>query len=332
MKAAYYPSPGQVALHDVPEPELRHRDEVKLRIRYVGVCDDDISLYKGGNRSWPLPKSIVGHEFSGEIEDLGELAYHAGFRIGDAVSGYAWNFCGACRYCKSGLEAHCSNAACISVLAEHVVLNMRQIQKLRPGVPLEHGIFTDAIGYCLYNGLKDRGIAVDAHVMIFGCNTFSLILLQLIKLFSGATVSIADKDERKLELARTLGADHAFSSEVTTVLRNTAGITKDHGYDHIFEMSRDPKMLGLTGTIASVRGDIRYSYLYGYTTSNDVNLMELYRKEVTLSPFFLVPYSLPRAVSVIPRLALQPLITDIYPPSEVSRAYHAQESGASIRL
>lgn len=301
------------------------------RIRYVGVCDDDISLYKGDNRSWPLPKSIVGHEFSGEIEDLGELAYHAGFRIGGAVSGYAWNFCGACRYCKSGLEAHCCNAACISVLAEHVVLNMRQIQKLRPGVPLEHGIFTDAIGYCLYNGFRDRGIAVDAHVMIFGCNTFSLILLQLIKLFSGATVSIADKDERKLELARTLGADHAFSSEVTTVLRNTAGITKDHGYDHIFEMSRDPKMLGLTGTIASVRGDIRYSYLYGYTTSNDVNLMELYMKEVTLSPFFLVPYSLPRAVSVMPRLALQPLITDIYPLSEVSRAYHAQESGTSIR-
>ena len=167
--------------------------------------------------------------------------------------------------------------------------------------------------------------------MIFGCNTFSLIPLQLIKLFSGATVSIADKDERKLELARSLGADHAFSSEVTTVLRNTAGITKDHGYDHIFEMSRDPKMLGLTGTIAAVRGDIRYSYLYGYTTSNDVNLMELYMKEVTLSPFFLVPYSLPRAVSVIPRLALQPLITDIYPLSEDSRAYHAQESGASIR-
>ena len=54
-------------------------------------------------------------------------------------------------------------------------------------------------------------------------------------------------------------------------------------------------------------------------------------KEVTLSPFFLVPYSLPRAVSVIPRLALQPLITDIYPLSEFSRAYHAQESGASIR-
>lgn len=54
-------------------------------------------------------------------------------------------------------------------------------------------------------------------------------------------------------------------------------------------------------------------------------------KEVTLSPFFLVPYSLPCAVSVIPRLALQPLITGIYPLSEVSRAYHAQESGASIR-
>ena len=162
--------------------------------------------------------------------------------------------------------------------------------------------------------------------MLFGCNAFSLILLQLIKIFSGATVSIADKDEHKLELARSLGADHAFSSEMTTVLRNTAGITKDHGYDLIFEMSRDPKLLGLTGTIAAVRGDIRYSFLYGYTTSNDVNLMELYMKEVTLTPFIL-----PRAVSVMPRLALQPLITDIYPLSEVSRAYHAQASGTSIR-
>ena len=167
--------------------------------------------------------------------------------------------------------------------------------------------------------------------MLFGCNAFSLILLQLIKIFSGATVSIADKDERKLELARTLGADHAFSSEMTTILRNTAGITQDHGYDLIFEMSRDPKLLGLTGTIAAVRGDIRYSFLYGYTTSNDVNLTELYMKEVTLTPFFLAPFILPRAVSVMPRLALQPLITDIYPLSEVSRAYHAQASGTSIR-
>ena len=32
MKAAYYPSPGQVALHDVPEPELRHSDEIKIRV------------------------------------------------------------------------------------------------------------------------------------------------------------------------------------------------------------------------------------------------------------------------------------------------------------
>lgn len=39
--------------------------------------------------------------------------------------------------------------------------------------------------------------------MLFGCNAFSLILLQLIKIFSGATVSIADKDEHKLELARS---------------------------------------------------------------------------------------------------------------------------------
>ena len=211
MKSANLVQIGKIVIDEhCPEPKLTSPEQTLVRVRYAAINADDYSAFaRYLGRVYNSQRLL--HEFSGEIEDLGELAYHAGFRIGDAVSGSAWLFCGACRNCRSGLEAHCRNAACISVLAEHVVLNMRQIQKLRPGVPLEHGIFTDAIGYCLYNGLKDRGIAVDAHVMIFGCNTFSLILLQLIKLFSGATVSIADKDERKLELARTLGADHAFS-------------------------------------------------------------------------------------------------------------------------
>lgn len=145
MKAAYYPSPVRS-----PSTTCRSRSCAtgtrSSRIRYLGVCDDDILLYKGDNRSWPLPKSIVGHEFSGEIEDLGELAYHAGFRIGDAFSGSAWLFCGTCRNCRSGLETHCSNVTCTSVLAESIVLNMRQVHKLCPDIPLEHGIITDPIG------------------------------------------------------------------------------------------------------------------------------------------------------------------------------------------
>ena len=63
MKAAYYPSLGQVALHDVPEPELRHSDEIKIRVCFVGVCDDDISLYKGDNLSCRCRNRSSGMNF-----------------------------------------------------------------------------------------------------------------------------------------------------------------------------------------------------------------------------------------------------------------------------
>ena len=152
MKSGKLVQIGKIVIDEhCPEPKLTSPEQTLVRVRYAAINADDYSAFARYLGRFYNSQRLL-HEFSGEIKDLGELAYHAGFRIGDAVSGYAWNFCGACRYCKSGLEAHCSNAACISVLAEHVVLNMRQIQKLRPGVPLEHGIFTDAIGYCLYNG------------------------------------------------------------------------------------------------------------------------------------------------------------------------------------
>ena len=129
------------------------------------------------------------------------------------------------------------------------------------------------------------------------CDNFEGALMKAIRSLEQHVDSLMSYDFSELSDAELDAQLHVVDDRRIWVIAEALrrGVT----YDHIFEMSRDPKMLGLTGTIAAVRGDIRYSYLYGYTTSNDVNLMELYMKEVTLSPFFLAPYSLPRAVSVM---------------------------------
>ena len=331
MIEAYYPFPSMVALREVSEPEINNPNEVKVKIKYIGICDDDLCLYRGDTLSWPLPNDIVGHEYSGYIVEVGENAKRYGFKIGDFVSGYAWNFCGNCYYCKSGMESHCENIACTSVLAEYVILNIHQICKIPDHISPINGVFFDAIGYCSYNAFKNSNFGTSTQVLIMGANNFAFILLQLLKNFTGAEVSLTDNNLSKLDLALQLGADHTFTSDITTITTNMVRITDDHGYNYIFDMSRNPQMLSIASVLSAVRGDIRYSYLYEYNTKNSIGFSDLYMKEATLTPFYLAQYNLYETMSILSKLSLEPLITAKYPLEKISDAYKEQSSAGAIK-
>lgn len=331
MIEAYYPVPGEVALREVPEPVLSDSYDVKIKIAYIGVCDDDISLYKGDTLTWPLPAVTVGHEYCGYIVELGENASLTGLKPGDFVSGHAWNFCGHCYYCKSGIESHCENIQCTSVLAEYVILKAHQVFPIPKNIPPMHGIFTDPVSYCFYNFQKNFKHTIATHVLIIGINNFSLILLQLLKHFTGSIVSIADSNQKKLELSKQLGADYTFDSDITTMTSNMLNITQERGYNYIFEMSRNPQMLKYTGILAAARCDIRFSYIYEHTSENLLGLSELYMKESTLTPFYLAPYYIPKSIDALSLLTFEPLITNVFPLDKVSEAYKEQESENAIK-
>lgn len=331
MLTAYYPKPYEVAIKEVPEPAIERSDQVKIKMNYVGICEDDMYLYRGNLLSWTLPSAIVGHEYSGTIVELGVAASQAGYKIGDHVSGYAWNFCGVCYFCKNGMEAHCESPVSTSVLAEYAVLNIRQIVKLPRQVDPMYGIFVDSIGHCIYNAFKGLSYDVGTQVLIIGANNFSYILLEILKRYTGAEISLADPDPAKLKIAEQLGADHTFSSDITAMALHCTAITSDRGYNYIFEMSRNPKMLGFAHLLLAVKGSIRYSYMYGPTNNEMIGLTELYLKEATLSSFYLAPYALEKAVTALPDLKLEPLITGIYPFEQVKDAFQAQEPETAIK-
>ena len=65
MKAAVLEKPNQIAVKQVPVPEIAE-DEVLIKVKYSGICGTDWSIYTGEYSADKLPL-IPGHEFSGLI-------------------------------------------------------------------------------------------------------------------------------------------------------------------------------------------------------------------------------------------------------------------------
>jgi hypothetical protein len=93
MKALVYYGPKDLRYVDVDTPKPK-TGEVLVKVRAVSICGSDLSGYKGGSAMRVAPL-IMGHEFSGEIAQLGEGV--TGMKPGDRVGVVTNLFCGKCQ-------------------------------------------------------------------------------------------------------------------------------------------------------------------------------------------------------------------------------------------
>src|SRR5215216_3860938 len=105
MKALVYEAPYQMTVHDVPEP-VPQPDEVLIRVAFSGICGSELSGYEGKN-TLRKPPLIMGHEFSGHIEAIGNAVDRPELNVGAAVTANPLVSCRQCRYCLSGKQHLC---------------------------------------------------------------------------------------------------------------------------------------------------------------------------------------------------------------------------------
>jgi threonine 3-dehydrogenase len=97
------PGPG-MALRDVPTPSYGATDAL-IRVRHAGVCGTDLHIWEWDSwaRSRLHPPVVIGHEFAGEIVQLGRDAESAGLlAVGDLVTAEGHIVCGHCLQCRLG--------------------------------------------------------------------------------------------------------------------------------------------------------------------------------------------------------------------------------------
>jgi alcohol dehydrogenase len=105
MRAVIYTGPGEVALTDVAMPVIAEPSDAIVKVSLAGICGTDLHVIRG---HFPgiEPGTVVGHEFVGEVVDVGrDVRRH---QKGDPVMSSDFTACGHCRSCERAAHWHCT--------------------------------------------------------------------------------------------------------------------------------------------------------------------------------------------------------------------------------
>lgn len=238
----------RLELKGVEQPEPGP-GEVLIRVKACGICGSDIHFYETDKDDYILYPGLtkfpatIGHEFAGEIVELGRGPEAKGFKVGDRVTVEEMVWCGYCRPCRDGFPNQCENLEELGftvdgAMAEYIVVPIKLCWKLDAvferysdeATAWEVGATTEPT--CVaYNTIFECAgwFRPGAYVAIYGAGPIGLGAIQLCKA-AGATKVIAfEVSEVRRKLAKEVGADAVYDpckiipSEVVMDLTHGAG-------------------------------------------------------------------------------------------------------------
>jgi (R,R)-butanediol dehydrogenase/meso-butanediol dehydrogenase/diacetyl reductase len=243
MLAAVYHGVRDVRVEAVPDPPTPAPHEVQLRVLRGAICGTDASEYVHGPRMIPIEKrhvgsghkgpTILGHEFVGVIEAAGAEVDPS--VVGTRVVAGAGMWCGDCRWCADGRTNLCASYYTVGLeahggFAERVNVPSKMCVVVPEGCSDEAAAIGQPLAVALH-ALRRVGTSPGDDVALIGAGGIGLFVLAGL-VARGARVTAIDRDPRRLEVARLLGAAHLVDPAEMSA---EAGI-----YDVVVEASGAP--------------------------------------------------------------------------------------------
>ncbi len=234
------PGPGKIGVGDVPEPSPGP-GQVLIEVAAAGICGTDLHIYHDEFKT--RPPVVLGHELAGEVVALGTGT--KGVALGARVTTETYfSTCGKCRYCRTGhpnlcLERRSIGSAVNGGFTRYVVVPAHNVHELPPQLSFEAGALTEPLACVVHGVLSTPTVRPGDLAVVAGPGAIGLLTLQVLKA-AGATVLVlgTDADTRRLELARTLGADYVLNvhqEDVDTLVREVS--FEGLGADVVYECS-----------------------------------------------------------------------------------------------
>ena len=254
MKAAVlYEGQHALEVEDVEMPAVDEND-VLIRVTACGVCHTDLKAVEG---TLPFKSpTILGHEVSGTIEQVGRLQQEA-FKEGDRVIVGMRYKCGKCPYCLAGRENICRNRPSpppykkrdgtlvnrwnMGGFAQYLAVPGYMVHLLPEGLRLEEASIIGCRATTAYYAVK-YGAHLEAgdSALVIGCGGIGLNTIQLLRCFGAHPIIAVDLIDKKLEAAKAFGATHTINASAQDPVEATRAITGG-GVNKAFEAVGDVK-------------------------------------------------------------------------------------------
>ena len=246
MKAAVLYANEDIRYDDYETPIVRP-GTVKVRVHATGICGSDVPrVLHHGAHYYP---NVLGHEFAGNIVEIGEGVTE--LAVGDTVSGAPLLPCFKCNSCQMGDYALCKKYSFVGSreqgsFAEYVVIPQICAVKYDPSIPYEQAAFFEPSTVALH-GIFLADFAGGDDVVVLGGGTIGLFTMQWAKILGARSVTVFDIDEKRLSLAKRLGAD---------VTVNTKSTEPSEKYKYVFETAGSPITMRQSFEVAANKASV----------------------------------------------------------------------------
>lgn len=253
MNAVVTYAPFDNRYEQYPKPEIG-KGEILIKIKGCGICAGDLKAYHGGIRVWGTseddrymePPCIPGHEFYGEIVELGDGV--EGFEIGDYVVSEQIVPCGECEFCKTGKYWMCQRSAVYGFkqyanggFAEYTKLPVTSLNHVLPKTfTPEQSVLVEPIA-CGMHALERAGIKHSDVVVVAGLGAIGLSMCNMASMALPKMVIGIEVKENRIQMAKEYGADIVLNPAKCNVAEEIMRLTDGLGCDVYIEASGSPK-------------------------------------------------------------------------------------------
>lgn len=273
-------------VEEVSEPTITGPWDVIVDVGAAGVCRTDLHIIEG---QWdpiqhPSLPYILGHENAGWVREVGSAVHNVA--VGDTVIMHPLTSCGLCPACRIGQDSHCENATFPGInanggMAQQLLTNARAVVRLDDGLqPKDVAALADA-GLTAYHAVRKAADALfpGTHAVVVGAGGLGHIGIQTLAAITSATITVVDRSEQALELAKQLGAHHTvLATDDATVERHVLDITGGGAhilFDFVGERGAEllaPKLLRNRGS----------HYVIGYGGAVNIPTIEIISREINV--------------------------------------------------
>jgi L-iditol 2-dehydrogenase len=242
MKALVFEQPESAVVRDVDMPTVS-ADEVLVRSRNVGICHSDFELYAG---RYIIPVSypiIPGHEWAGEIAEVGSdvTTLRPGDRVvGECVVNNGDDHFG---FSISGADA------------EYFVAKASWLHTIPDELSLMQGAFVEPFSVAYSAAIAAGGIDASDEVAVIGGGPIGL-LCAITAATMGGAVTLIEPQEHRRKLGLEIGAKQAIDPSAGTLSEQVDEVTGGRGFDVVIEAAGVPAAMASAFPLAALGGRI----------------------------------------------------------------------------
>jgi len=212
-----------------------------------------------------------------------------------------------------------------------VIIKVRQTYHLPDQVSLEEAALLEPLAIALHS-IDRSDLKAGQRVLVIGGGPIGLLAAQLARLAGASAVMVSTRSSYKREVALRMGADRVVDPVNENLAEIVREVTEGRGIDICIEAAGTTQTIEQGFSLLGKRGRLIVVGTPPINSTITINAFQLFLREAEIRSSFFSPYSFQRAIQLLPRLNLRPLISHCFNLSEIQQAMEVMRNQERIKV